>query len=421
MTVVVADPTAASFSPINMWAMLRMLINNNVPILTISGAPTNGASGSYQGQAGPGAILIDYTNGVVYVNSGTLASPTWSTAFSGTGAVQYSPFANTALFNEFAQAAVVAGATQTQAGATQITGQMVSVGTVTTLGDGVKLPASAAGLEILIINKGANAVRVYGTGADTIDDQTNTVGVLQMAGSAVIYACAAAGNWYSEGLATGFGGPGLQTLSFTPAITAFATGGQGSAVPLVSMINRISVCATQGDSVRLPAAVAGLAIVVENRGAQPAQVFGAGTDTINGIATAVGVSQGVQTTATYICNVAGNWEVPLTSLISTFPTPLTTNGAINPHVAHTYVITKAGVFAGTIAAPTATTDDGVEIVITSDTANAHTLTFPAGILKNGGAAVTIFTFTGTTSGGGITLLAFNGTFKVLASVGGAFS
>jgi hypothetical protein len=72
-----ADPSVASWTPINMWAMLRALINNNCPILTFSGAPTNGTSGTFNGQAGPGSILIDYTNGNIYVNAGTLASPTW--------------------------------------------------------------------------------------------------------------------------------------------------------------------------------------------------------------------------------------------------------------------------------------------------------------------------------------------------------
>src|SRR5947199_32565 len=85
---------------------------------------------------------------------------------------------------------------------------------------------------------------------------------------------------------TAYAGGGLQTLSFTPSITAFATGGQTSAVALTSMINRVSTVATQGDSVKLPAAAVGLTITVINRGAQAMQVFGAGTDTINGIATA---------------------------------------------------------------------------------------------------------------------------------------
>lgn len=306
-----------------------------------------------------------------------------------------------------------------QASATPLIGQTSRVTTVATAGDSVMLPKSGAGLEMMVINHGANAMQVFGSGTDTIDDVAAATGVSQMANSLVIYSCATAGNWYSEGLATGYAGNGLQTLSFTAGITANPGGGQGSAVALPSLINRVSTVATQGDSVKLPAAVAGLAITVLNRGAQPMQVFGAGTDTINGIATATGISQGINTTAVYICTVAGNWEVPLTSLQSTSPTTLSVNGAIPPHVGHTYVITKAGVLADTLAAPTATTDDGIEITVTSNTANAHTIT-ATGLLQTGTASVNVATFAAF-AGAGLTLMAYQGKWNVICSVGITFS
>lgn len=418
-----ADPGAGSFTPINMWAMLRMLINSGTPILTNAGAPTSGTSGTYFGQAGPGALLIDYTNAKLYQNTNTLASPTWSlvaTAASG-GFVQYSPFANTSLFNELAQSGVTAGATQTQAGATALTGQMVLVATVTTAGDGVSLPASAAGLEILVINKGANRMQVYGLAADKIDDQTSTVGVPQMAGSAVIYACGVAGNWYSEGLATGFGGPGLQTLSnMGTGVTAGTTQTQAGATALTSMINRIATCANSGDGVRLPASAVGLAVTVINKGAQPCQVYGAGTDTINAIATATGISQGVGTTVTYICEVAGDWEVAINTLAGPKPVAITANGAINPHIPQAYAITKAGVAAMTFAAPTTGTDDGNMIEITSDSAFAHTLTFTGNTLDSGSAAVLTATFNAF-KGASIQLMTYSARFKVIAANGVSFS
>jgi hypothetical protein len=44
-----------------------------------AGAPTNGTSGTRANQnAGKGAQLIDSTNGKIYVNTGTAASPTWT-------------------------------------------------------------------------------------------------------------------------------------------------------------------------------------------------------------------------------------------------------------------------------------------------------------------------------------------------------
>jgi hypothetical protein len=85
-----ADPGAGSFTPINIWAMLRMLINNFTPLLNNAGAPTNGTSGTFAGQAGPGALLIDFTNAVLYINIGTLASPTWVTLGEGSQPISLS-------------------------------------------------------------------------------------------------------------------------------------------------------------------------------------------------------------------------------------------------------------------------------------------------------------------------------------------
>lgn len=73
-----ADPGVGSWTPINIWAMIRALVNNGCPLVTNAGAPTSGTSGTFVGQAGPGSLLIDYTNAVFYINTGTLASPTWT-------------------------------------------------------------------------------------------------------------------------------------------------------------------------------------------------------------------------------------------------------------------------------------------------------------------------------------------------------
>src|SRR6266849_3916183 len=83
--------TPGSWTPINMWAMLRNLINQGTPIVTNAGAPTNGTSGTYVNQAGPGALLIDVTNSNLYMNTNTLASPTWTRVGGASGAVLASP------------------------------------------------------------------------------------------------------------------------------------------------------------------------------------------------------------------------------------------------------------------------------------------------------------------------------------------
>jgi len=91
MAVVTQDPSAASWTPLNIWATLRHLANNFALVVDNAGAPVNGVSGTYAGQSGPGAILIDTTNANIYVNTNTLASPTWTRIGGASGAVLASP------------------------------------------------------------------------------------------------------------------------------------------------------------------------------------------------------------------------------------------------------------------------------------------------------------------------------------------
>lgn len=95
---------------------------------------------------------------------------------------------------------------------------------------------------------------------------------------------------------------------------------------------------------------------------------------------------------------------------------LTTNGAISPTTPANYVITKAGVLADTLAAPTS---DGIVIRIASTTANAHTLT-ATGLFQCGTASVNLATFAAN-AGAGLTIMSYNGKWIVLCSVGITFS
>lgn len=68
-------------------------------------------------------------------------------------------------------------------------------------------------------------------------------------------------------------------------ITANAGGGQGSAVLLTREVNRVTTVATNGDSVKLPPAVAGLEVVVINDDlAQDLDVFPSSGDQIDSLA-----------------------------------------------------------------------------------------------------------------------------------------
>ena len=82
--------------------------------------------------------------------------------------------------------------------------------------------------------------------------------------------------------------PVWQTKS---GITALAGGARNASTPvLVLGSNHVSTSASSGDSVVLPVAVAGSVVFLANAGANPVQVFGNGSDTIDGTAGATGIS-----------------------------------------------------------------------------------------------------------------------------------
>lgn len=117
------------------------------------------------------------------------------------------------------------------------------------------------------------------------------------------------------------------------------------------------------------------------------------------------------------CTTTGVWVdyAPASGLDFPSPTPLTTiaaNAALSVSSGNYALITKAGVIALTLAAPTAGVQDGMVIVIKADNgANADTLVATSIIQTGGGSSpYTTATF-GVTS-------AFNGATLVLQAYGG---
>lgn len=106
---------------------------------------------------------------------------------------------------------------------------------------------------------------------------------------------------------------GFLSGSVEDSITATAGGVQATAYQLSNMFNIITVCATNGDAVKLPDSVhVGMEITVVNDGAANAQVFGLGTDTIDGVATATGVVLSAAKRCKYVVKAArgaaaGKW------------------------------------------------------------------------------------------------------------------
>lgn len=94
------------------------------------------------------------------------------------------------------------------------------------------------------------------------------------------------------------------------AITAHAGGTQAAALSLKSAyrFHNVTTVATAADSVKLPPARVGEFHFVKNSAAANAmQVYGSGTDTIDSVATATGVSQLAGDGVLYVCIVNGDW------------------------------------------------------------------------------------------------------------------
>lgn len=161
------------------------------------------------------------------------------------------------LFTESFASTVSAGTVVGQSNATALVSEVNLVTTAATLNGGVLLPASAPGLTILVINATANSITVFGAGSDTVNGVTATTGITQMQNSVCLYVCGVAGNWNSEGTATGYNGS-FQTYSAVDGITGAVAPGTA----LTAMLNRVTTNGTAGYGVQLPLAAPGLEITV---------------------------------------------------------------------------------------------------------------------------------------------------------------
>lgn len=135
---------------------------------------------------------------------------------------------------------------------------------------------------------------------------------------------------------------GKPIVNAQDSITATAGGLKSNAFALSAVINRVSIAVSAGDSVLLPSAQTGSNCFIVNDSANPIQVFGAGTDTINDIATATGYSQAPGTTLEYVCPVVGKYYINGivgTGVIGTF----TINGATPVVVSNTNITANSSI------------------------------------------------------------------------------
>lgn len=261
-----------------------------------------------------GEVGFAFDTGIYKVGDGVRGWNTLPVAdFSLTQGSPFGNFTITGLLVESFQSNITAYAGGGQTNAFQLTCEVNLITTVATAGDSVKLPAAIKGLTIVVVNKGANPMTVFGAGTDIIDDNASATGVTQMQFSEVIYSCATDGKWYANGLGTGFAGA-FPTLGSTDNITASATQTQIAGTPLTTPLNRVVTVASPGNAVTLPASKNGMVITVTDAHATNSiQVFPASGDSINALGANAAFSVAATKTVQFVCNSAGQWHTLLSA------------------------------------------------------------------------------------------------------------
>lgn len=93
------------------------------------------------------------------------------------------------------------------------------------------------------------------------------------------------------------------------AITAFAGGGQASAVQLKYRNSRVTTVGTAADSVKLPKAVAGMSMIVTNAAAANSMnCYPSSGEVINALAADAAFAMAANTSAQFTCMVNGTWN-----------------------------------------------------------------------------------------------------------------
>jgi hypothetical protein len=216
---------------------------------------------------------------------------------------------------------------------------------------------------------------------DTLTDGTASIvtGDLTVEGTATFNGTLVLGDAAADALTvnatTTYGAP--VNYSNATTITAFATGGQASATALTEEINNVTTVATAGDSVKLPAAVAGAHIYVKNSGATALDIFPASADSIDALAINLAVRIQPGSSINFYAKDATVWESSIDNSI-TLNSPTTVTGQLeikaaasagntvttitnaSQAAARTYTVPDAGASANFVMSEGAATVNGIK-------------------------------------------------------------
>ncbi len=172
-----------------------------LPLYVNAGAPTNGVlgTGTFAGAAAIGALLEDSTNGALYINTGTQASPVWTIFGTGGTGTYAGTFSGVVVAT--VDAAVTAIGT-TAANSYALVKQWTEVTTAASTAVGITLPASTAGAlyRVSYLSGTAASIKVWPTGTDQIDAGGAGANQVITKTKTIDFICFVAGLWESHAL-----------------------------------------------------------------------------------------------------------------------------------------------------------------------------------------------------------------------------
>lgn len=92
-------------------------------------------------------------------------------------------------------AALTATASGTAANSLVLTAAVSYIATVTTTNDSVTLPVATLGAQMLVLNFGAQTLKVFANGTDTINATAGATGLTQTTNVHALFVCPIAGKW----------------------------------------------------------------------------------------------------------------------------------------------------------------------------------------------------------------------------------
>lgn len=106
----------------------------------------------------------------------------------------------------------------------------------------------------------------------------------------------------------------LPVLSADDAVTASTSSDQAGGTPVTQQITRVTTVGTAGDSLTLPAALAGDVRIVKNgAAANSMDVFPATGESINALSANAAYALAATKAAIFFCSVDGRWDTILTA------------------------------------------------------------------------------------------------------------